>query len=73
MNPLFNAFQPVNQNPDILQRLQQFASTFQGDPRQQVQMLLNSGRVSPQQYNWAVQTAQQLQQLMNQPRRAGLK
>ena len=73
MNPLFNMFSPVGQNPNILQQLQQFASTFQGDPKQQVQALLNSGRVSPQQYNWAVCTAQQLQQLVNQPRRAGLK
>jgi len=49
---------------NILQRFQQFRQTFQGDPRQQVQQLLNSGRVSQAQYNQAVQMAQQLQRLM---------
>ena len=63
-NPLFNQMQPQNQFTQMMQRFQQFRQTFQGDPRQQVQNLLNSGRVTQQQYNQAVQMAQQLQRMM---------
>lgn len=49
---------------NIMQRFQQFQQMFKGDPRQQVQNLLNSGRVSQQQYNAAVQMAQQFQKMM---------
>lgn len=63
-NPLFNQMQPQNQFTQMMQRFQQFRQQFQGDPRQQVQNLLNSGKVSQQQYNNAVQMAQQLQRMM---------
>lgn len=49
---------------NVIQRFQQFAQMFRGDPRQQVQQLLNSGRVSQAQYNQAVQMAQQLQRMI---------
>lgn len=61
MNPLYNEMQ--NNNGNMLQRFQQFRQNFHGDPQQQVQQLLNSGRVSQQQYNQAVQMAQQFQRL----------
>ena len=63
-NPLFQMMQ--NQNPmnSLLQRFQSFQQTFKGDPKQQVQQLLNSGRVSQQQYNNAVQLAQQFQRML---------
>jgi len=51
-------------NGNILQRFQQFRQMFQGDPRAQVQQLLNSGKVSQSQYNQAVQIAQQMQRMM---------
>lgn len=63
-NQLFNQFQPNNPMAQMIQRFQQFRQTFQGDPRQQVQNLLNSGKVSQSQYNQAVQMAQQLQRLL---------
>lgn len=63
-NPLFNQMQPQNQFAQMMQRFQQFRQTFQGDPRQQVQQLLNSGKVTQQQYDRAVQMAQQLQRMM---------
>ena len=51
-NPLFN--QMGQQMPGgILQRFQQFQRMFRGEPQQQVQQLLNSGRVSQTQYNHA--------------------
>ena len=65
MNPLYQ--QIGNTQPSLnglFQRFQQFRQMFQGDPRQQVQQLLNSGRVSQTQYNNAVQMAQQLQRMM---------
>lgn len=60
-NPLFQQMNPMN---GLLQRFQQFQQMFRGDPRQQVQQLLNSGRVSQDQYNRAVQMAQQLQKML---------
>ena len=62
-NPLFNMM-GGQQMGGLMQRLQQFQRMFQGDPRQQVQQLLNSGRVSQAQYNQAVQMAQQIQKMI---------
>ena len=62
MNPLYNDMQN-NQGGGMLQRFQQFRQNFKGDPQQQVQQLLNSGRVTQQQYNQAVQMAQQFQRM----------
>ena len=50
-------------NP-LIQRFQQFRQTFTGNPQQQVQQLLNSGRITQAQYNQAVQTAQQMIKMM---------
>ena len=47
----------------IMQRFNQFRQTFQGDPQQQVQQMLNSGRISQEQYNHAVQTANQIMRM----------
>ena len=58
MNPLYNAMQNNNQN-NLMSRFQQFQRMFKGDPRQQVQQLLNSGKVTQEQYDRAVQTANQ--------------
>lgn len=62
-NPLYGMMQQQPMN-NLLQRFQQFQRMFKGDPRQQVQQLLNSGRVNQQQYNQAVQTAQQIQRML---------
>jgi vancomycin permeability regulator SanA len=66
-NPLFQQMNMgVGGNPmsSLMQRFQQFQQMFKGDPRQQVQNLLNSGKVSQSQYNQAVQMANQLQRMM---------
>ena len=64
-NPLYQQIGNTQMgNGNILQRFQQFRQMFQGDPRTQVQQLLNSGRVSQEQYNQAVQMAQQMQRMM---------
>jgi hypothetical protein len=59
MNPLYNQMNRTNGN-DFITRFNQFRQTINGDPRAQVQSLLNSGRVSQEQYNMAVQQANQL-------------
>lgn len=72
MNPLFQQIASqttnniINNNGlmGLIQQFQQFKQTFTGDPRQQVQQLLNSGRVSQEQYNNAVQMANTLQNVL---------
>ena len=56
MNPLYGQMNQGN----IIQRFQQFQRMFRGNPQEQVQQLLNSGKVSQEQYNKAVQMANQL-------------
>lgn len=56
----------MNINPNMIQQFMQFAQTFNGDPRMQIQQMLNSGQVSQTQYNQAVQLAQQLQRMLPQ-------
>lgn len=58
-NPLFGM---MNQN-GLMQRFQQFQQMFRGDPRQQIQEMLRSGKISQGQYNQAVQMAQQLSRM----------
>lgn len=62
-NPLFNQY-GNNPHSNMIQRFNQFKQTFHGDPKQQVQNLLNSGRVSQQQYNQAVQMANAFQKML---------
>ena len=63
-NPLFELM--GNQNPMIkmLKQFEEFKRTFSGDPKQQVEQLVSSGRVSKEQYEKAVNMANQLQQLI---------
>lgn len=61
MNPLYGQMNQGN----IIQRFQQFQRMFHGNPQEQVQQLLNSGKVSQEQYNQAVQMANQLQRMIS--------
>ena len=54
---------PMNGIQNMMQRFQQFQQTFKGNPNQQIQQLLNSGKVNQSQYNQAVQMAQQFKQM----------
>lgn len=62
MNPLYQQMMPQN---NVMQRFMQFRQQFHGNPQEQVQQLLNSGKISQQQYNQAVQMANQFRQMMN--------
>lgn len=64
MNPLFQQMNNANGMQGLVKQFQQFKQSFTGNPQQQVQQLLNSGKVSQEQYNRAVQMAQQLQQML---------
>ena len=65
MNPLFQNQQPQAQFPqqNLLQQFNQFRNSFQGDARHDIQQMLNSGRATQEQYNQAVQMAQQFKQM----------
>lgn len=47
---------------NMVQQFNQFRQTFQGDPQQQVQQLLNSGQMTQEQFNQLQQMAQQFGQ-----------
>ena len=64
MNNLFGMMQGQQMPGNIMQRFQQFQQMFRGDPKQQIQQMLNNGQVSQQQYNQAVQMAQQFQRML---------
>ena len=66
MNSLYNFFQPQQNNPinNFLNQFNQFRSTFSGNPEQQVKNLINSGRITQEQFNQFAQTANQLRQLI---------
>ena len=55
---------PFGNMTKMVQQFRQFQQSFKGDPRQQVQQMLNSGKVSQQQYDQAVQMANQFQRMM---------
>ena len=54
-----------NNLQNTMSNFKQFKSMFNGDPQQQVQQLLNSGKVSQDQYNAAVKKANELFKMMN--------
>ena len=70
MNPLFNALgggqMPgmMGQVQNMMRQFQQFKQSFQGDPRAEVEKLVQSGKISQQQLNQLQHMAGQFQQLM---------
>lgn len=62
-NPLYQEFGRLPQAPEqqnFLSRLQQFRQTVKGNPQQIVQQMLNSGRITQEQFNQAAQMANQM-------------
>ena len=70
MNPLFNALGggqlpgPMGQFQNMIQRFRQFHNSFQGDPKAEVEKLVQSGKISQQQLNQLQQVAGQFRQLL---------
>ena len=55
---------PFPQMQNMMQRFQQFQQTFKGNANEQIQQMLNTGRVNQAQYNQAVQMANQFRRMM---------
>lgn len=70
MNPLFNALgggqlpSPMGQFQNMVQQFRQFQQTFQGDPKAEVEKLVQSGKITQQQLNQMQQMAVQFRQLL---------
>lgn len=69
MNQLYNLFnKPNNQLGDMtnfLNAFNRFKQAFTGDSGQVIQFLLNSGQRTQEQYYYAMQFANQVQQIAN--------
>mgnify|MGYP000362157793 FL=1 len=67
-NPLFNALgggMPQGNGPmQMIQQFMQFKENFKGDPKAEVQKMLQSGQISQQQLNQVQQMAGQFQNLL---------
>ncbi len=70
-NPLFQALGggaplpgPMGNFAQMMQQFQQFRANFQGDPKREVEKLLQSGRMSQQQLDQLQGAAQQFMGLM---------
>lgn len=57
-NPFGNMF-------GLIQQFQEFKRNFKGDPRQQVQDLLNSGRMTQEQLDQCTSMAQSLRNILH--------
>lgn len=53
-NPVFNAFGGYQ---NFMNQFNAFAQQMRQDPRQQVQQMMNSGRMNQQQFEWCRQMA----------------
>ena len=64
-NPIYDSMANRN-NPfmQIMQEAQKLKNTFKGNPREEVQRLLNSGELSQADFNRYSQIAQQVVQMM---------
>jgi len=59
-NPIFNQMNNNGMN-GLMQRVNQLKQQMGGDPNQHIQNLLNSGKITQDQYNNAVNMARKLQ------------
>lgn len=51
---------------NMMMQFMQFKQNFRGNAQQQIQQMLNSGKISQEQYNQTVQRAQQMSGMFNQ-------
>ena len=60
-NPLFNQFGNQNNNmSDLINQIMDFKKNFTGNPKEEVEKLLQSGQMSQQQFNQLSQIANQI-------------
>lgn len=65
-NPLYNALNANKPNPmaQIVAEARRLQQTFQGNPKDEVQRMLNDGRLSQAQFNQYAQMANQIMSAM---------
>ena len=63
-NPFFGALGGGNGFMQMMQQFQQFKENFHGDPKAEVEKLLQSAKLNQQQLNQLQQMAKQFQSLM---------
>ncbi len=63
MNKLYQQMGPQNQYQNIIKQFEDFRKNFTGNPQEKIQQMLNSGQISQQQYDAAVQKANMLRSL----------
>jgi hypothetical protein len=51
-------------NNNIIQQFNQFKKSFSGNPQQMIQQMLNSGKITQDQLNQAMQRANQLMKMI---------
>lgn len=68
VNPFFDVLgggnTPVGRFQQMMQQFNQFRASFQGDPKAEVEKLLQSGRMNQQQLNQLQEMAKQFQGLL---------
>ena len=62
-NPLFSMLSGQMMNNPMIEKFRQFRQMFTGDANTQIRQLMNSGKVNQQQYNQAVQMANQFKRM----------
>lgn len=69
-NPFFNALGggrmpgPMGNFQQMMQQFQQFKATFQGDPKAEVEKLLQSGKINQEQLNMVQGLAKQFESFL---------
>lgn len=65
MNNLFQQLGGMNNNNSMLQQFMEFKKNFTGDPKQIVQQMLNSGKMTQNQFNDLANRATQIQKMFH--------
>ena len=63
MNKLYEEIKPQNPYQNFMHQFMDFKKNIKGNPQEQVQQLLNSGKITQQQYNAAVQKANMIKSI----------
>lgn len=63
MTPLYNMMNQNNPYSNFMKQFNEFKKTINGNPQEQIQQLLNSGKISQSQYNAAVQKANMIKNM----------
>lgn len=63
MTPLYNMMNQNNPYNNFMKQFNEFKKTVNGNPQEQIQQLLNSGKISQSKYNAAVQKANMIKNM----------